>query len=70
MTTATIRLSLPRSAAPVRSTAAVSWSTIELWHARARQRRQLAGLTPEQLRDIGISAEAARVEAAKPFWRD
>jgi uncharacterized protein YjiS (DUF1127 family) len=39
---------------------------------RARQRRALTELTelgPHLLRDIGISYEEARREAAKPFWR-
>jgi uncharacterized protein YjiS (DUF1127 family) len=39
------------------------------WVQRSRQRRQLAALTPEQLRDIGITSEAAQREAAKPFWQ-
>jgi len=36
---------------------------------RIRQRRALARLDTRLLRDIGISAEQARREAAKPFWR-
>ena len=39
------------------------------WSARSRQRRHLAGLTPSELEDVGISAKAASVEAAKPFWQ-
>ena len=39
------------------------------WSARARQRRQLSGLTPWELDDVGISVDAAAAEAAKPFWR-
>ena len=39
------------------------------WHERAAQRRQLSGLTPWELDDVGISADAAAAEAAKPFWR-
>jgi len=40
------------------------------WRDLARQRRQLAGLEPHHLADIGISAEDARVETRKPFWVD
>lgn len=40
-----------------------------LWVQRARQRRRLAELDTAQLRDIGVEPEAARQEAAKPFWR-
>ncbi len=38
------------------------------WRARARDRRQLAGLTARELRDIGVSPGEAAMEAAKPFW--
>lgn len=36
---------------------------------RARERRQLAGLSEYQLRDIGISRAEAGTEIEKPFWR-
>lgn len=39
------------------------------WSERARQRRQLSSLTPRELKDVGISVEAAAAEVAKPFWR-
>ena len=35
------------------------------WHSR----RALLQLTPDQLRDIGLSAAQARAEGLKPFWR-
>ena len=35
----------------------------------ARQRKALARLTPEQLRDIGLTPEEARAEANLMFWR-
>lgn len=38
------------------------------WH-RLHTRRALLMLTPEQLRDIGLSAEQAQEEGLKPFWR-
>ena len=34
----------------------------------ARQRKALARLTPEQLRDIGLDGDLARNEADRPFW--
>ncbi len=40
-----------------------------LWHSRARERRRLARLDARMLRDIGVSAEDAARESAKPFWR-
>ena len=38
------------------------------WH-RLHTRKALLNLTPEQLRDIGLSREQARDEGLKPFWR-
>jgi uncharacterized protein YjiS (DUF1127 family) len=32
-------------------------------------RRSLKKLRPEQLKDIGITQEAARLEYKKPFWK-
>lgn len=40
-----------------------------LWH-RLHTRKALLSLTPEQLRDVGLSREAAREEGLKPFWRN
>ncbi|MBK0399181.1 DUF1127 domain-containing protein [Limibaculum sp. M0105] len=42
---------------------------LRLWSARAHQRQHLAELSPERLKDIGVSADAANAEAAKPFWQ-
>jgi len=47
-------------------------SALELalvWHARARQRRQLVELSDYMLRDIGLTRADAEAEADKPFWR-
>jgi uncharacterized protein YjiS (DUF1127 family) len=38
------------------------------WHRR-HTRKALLEMTPEQLKDIGLSAEQARQEGVKPFWR-
>jgi len=38
------------------------------WH-RLQTRRALLALTPEQLRDVGLSLEQAQEEGLKPFWR-
>jgi uncharacterized protein YjiS (DUF1127 family) len=42
--------------------------TIDLWGARARQRRQLRNLSAAQLADIGVSRAAATAEARKSCW--
>jgi len=40
-----------------------------LLHDRSRQRHQLARLSSDQLRDMGISHKDAMAESVKPFWR-
>jgi uncharacterized protein YjiS (DUF1127 family) len=52
----------------VHSVLAGAWDTVGLWRERARQRRDLAEMSPHMLKDIGISVSAARAEAGKPFW--
>ena len=42
---------------------------LEVWQARAAQRRALRQLEPFQLDDIGVSRAEALREADKPFWR-
>jgi len=37
---------------------------------RRHTRKALLDLSREQLRDIGLTAEQARREGLKPFWRD
>ena len=43
-------------------------SAVRLWFERGRQRRALAELDDRLLRDIGVTFEQARREAAKPLW--
>lgn len=43
-------------------------ATLGTWLGRARQRRALSDLNEHLLRDIGVTRDAARLEAAKPFW--
>jgi len=45
-----------------------TWSALRLWRERARQRTHLAELSPQMLKDVGISSAAARAEASRPFW--
>lgn len=40
-----------------------------LFWLRRRTRKVLLELTADQLRDIGLTAEQARQEGLKPFWR-
>lgn len=50
----------------VRGTQESRWA--QFWR-RVRTRKQLLELSDEQLRDIGISRDQARLEAMRPFWR-
>lgn len=43
--------------------------TLGLWVARQHSRRALTRLGTQQLLDIGQTAESARAESQKPFWR-
>jgi uncharacterized protein YjiS (DUF1127 family) len=42
--------------------------TFAIWIRRARSRRELAGLSNLEMRDIGDPAEA-EAEKVKPFWQ-
>ena len=39
------------------------------WVQRAQTRRYLRDLDDRLLRDVGLTRDTARIEAAKPFWR-
>ncbi|RED11061.1 DUF1127 domain-containing protein [Pontivivens insulae] len=54
---------LPRSARPALS---LAWFT--RCYLMARTRAQLAKLDDAQLEDLGLSAQDAAREAARPFW--
>lgn len=43
-------------------------SRLSLYHRHYRTRRQLLLLSPDQLRDIGVTSEQAQMEAKKFFW--
>ena len=54
--------------ASVRTTRPSLFQTFAVWADRSRQRRTLATLTLEALKDIGLDPAVAAEEAAKPFW--
>lgn len=60
-------LSYARRHPAKRLIAALLWLVIAL--ERQRTRRALACLGDAQLADIGLTRDAARAEASKPFWR-
>jgi len=48
---------------------ATAMATLRAWRERSRQRRHLRNLDERLLRDIGLSHDDVRREAAKPGWR-
>lgn len=51
--------------AAAKATLSVRW---QQFYRRLSTRRGLLKLTPEQLKDVGLSPEQARREALRPFW--
>jgi len=47
-----------------------TWRMLSSGYERARQRRQLTGLSDYQLQDIGLQRWDVELEMKKPFWRD
>ena len=47
----------------------VALDTLYAWQERARQRRDLAGISDHTLKDIGLSRAQVFDEYRKPFWR-
>ena len=43
--------------------------TLRQWQDRVRGRRDLARFSQRDLRDIGLTPDAAAREVAKPFWQ-
>tara|TARA_R100001143_G_scaffold8036_1_gene10333 strand:- start:1589 stop:1756 length:168 start_codon:yes stop_codon:yes gene_type:complete len=46
----------------------VVWQQLSRWHALYRQRQQLAALSDEMLKDIGLSRADIETETTRPFW--
>jgi uncharacterized protein YjiS (DUF1127 family) len=44
-------------------------STVRIWRARARVRRELAALSERELQDMGTNWSSIADEVSKPFWR-
>lgn len=40
------------------------------WHELARQRHELASMSDEALKDIGLSRADIQQEVERPFWMD
>lgn len=41
-----------------------------VWYGRIEERHRLLEMSDEILRDVGLSRDQIRREAAKPFWRE
>ncbi|MCQ4294696.1 DUF1127 domain-containing protein [Pseudomonas stutzeri] len=63
------RFHLPKAAhASVAALFSRTWRTLQRWNQLARQRRQLASLSDEMLKDIGRSRADIEREVNRPFW--
>jgi uncharacterized protein YjiS (DUF1127 family) len=51
-------------------TLAAVWRRLRRWQQLARERRQLATLDEQALKDLGVSRASALQEAQRPFWDD
>ena len=40
------------------------------WQDRARERRQLMGMSDRGLHDLGLTRNVIDSEAARPFWKE
>jgi len=47
-----------------------AFATVQLWHRRSVERRQLAELDEHMLKDIGITHADALYLSSKPFWKE
>ncbi len=47
-----------------------AWQRVGRWRALYRQRQQLAAMSDEMLKDIGLSRADIACEASRPFWDD
>jgi uncharacterized protein YjiS (DUF1127 family) len=45
-----------------------AFDKVYVWQERARQRHQLAQMTPYMRADLGLSVGDVEREASKPFW--
>ena len=61
-------VAVPRAERTAMRTLAHVRSLPGVWAWRLRCRHELSALTPEQMRDVGLDAEAVRRESRKPFW--
>jgi uncharacterized protein YjiS (DUF1127 family) len=47
----------------------LSWNDVRMAWRRYRTRQRIADLDSHLLKDIGVTAVEAEMEANKPFWR-
>lgn len=47
-----------------------AWRKVVRWHQLARERRKLAGLSDETLKDLGLTRVDVEHEWVRPFWDD
>lgn len=59
-----------RQTMPVLAHLAITFAVyLTAWDHRRRSRQALRNLDDHMLRDIGLTASTAHIEADKPFWK-
>jgi uncharacterized protein YjiS (DUF1127 family) len=53
----------------VPSTLDILAGAFRTWRQRARERRQLALLSPRDVHDLGLTEQQVQFEINKPFWQ-
>lgn len=53
-----------------KSTWRVVWQRLSRWYQLGQQRRDLAALSDNALKDLGLSRADTYEETARPFWDD
>jgi len=61
---------VPRPAVSLAEQIRSIWHRLRRWQQLAAQRRQLAALSNEALKDIGLSRADILEESERPFWDD
>ncbi|WP_300650198.1 DUF1127 domain-containing protein [Pseudomonas sp.] len=61
---------VPRSGLSLSALARAAWQQLRRWQQLAKQRRQLATLNDEALKDVGLNRSDVFRETERPFWDD
>ena len=61
---------MPAQDVHLRTLVSLAWRQLKRWYQLAEQRRRLANLNDEALKDLGLSRADVLQESERPFWDD